>query len=62
MSDGRKIVQLQVKKMTTGNGWEFFWLFAVYDDGTLWERLCNTDTDTEQPWLQIPGPPSDEIA
>jgi hypothetical protein len=24
MIDRRKIVQLQVKKMTAGNGWEFF--------------------------------------
>jgi hypothetical protein len=48
MTGGRKIVQLQVKKMTAENGWEFFWLFAVCDDGTLWERMCNTKTDTEQ--------------
>jgi hypothetical protein len=59
MTDGRKIVQLQIKKMTAENGWEFFWLFAACDDGTLWERLWNTNTDTEQLWSQIPGPPSD---
>ena len=57
MTGGRKIVQLQVKKMTADNGWEFFWLFAVCDDGTLWERMWNTNTDTEQPWEQIQGPP-----
>jgi hypothetical protein len=57
MTEGRKIVQLQVKKMTAKNGWEFFWLFAVCDDGTLWERMWNTNTDTEQLWDQIKGPP-----
>jgi hypothetical protein len=59
MTDGRKIVQIQVKKMTAGNGSESFWFFPVCDDGTLWERMWNTDTDTEQLWLQIPGPPPD---
>jgi hypothetical protein len=62
MTDGRKIIQLQVKKMTAGNGWEFFWLFAVCDDGTLWERMWNTDTDAEQLWSQIQGPPPVEVA
>jgi hypothetical protein len=56
---GRKIVQLQVKKLTDGNGWEFFWLFAVCDDGTLWERQWNTDKDAELLWSQIPGPPAE---
>ena len=35
LDDGRKIVQIQVEKMTDGNGWMSFWLFAVCDDGTL---------------------------
>jgi hypothetical protein len=55
MIEGRRIVQLEVKKMTADVGWEFFWLFAVCDDGTLWERMWNADT--EQPWVQIQGPP-----
>ena len=59
MTDGRKIIQLQVEKMRADNGWEFFWLFAVCDDGTLWERMWNTNEDPQEPWEQIPGPPSD---
>jgi hypothetical protein len=50
MTEGRKIVQLRVKKMTTDTGWEFFWLFAVCDDGTIWERMWNTNADTEHLW------------
>jgi hypothetical protein len=59
MTERRKIVQLQVKKMTSDDGSEFFWLFAVCDDGTLWERMWNTAADAEQQWAQIPELPSD---
>jgi hypothetical protein len=47
MTEGTQIIQLQVSKMTDVNSWEFFWLFAVCDDGTLWERMWNTGADAE---------------